>query len=91
MDVRKKCFYCEGGEILGQVDQRSCGFPIPGGVQYQVCWRFEQPGLVKGAPEGGLELDNVKGSFQPKPFDDSIKQNTHGIIKLFRLEKASDH
>ncbi|KAF4790620.1 hypothetical protein TURU_138782 [Turdus rufiventris] len=33
-----------------EVDQRSCGFPIPGSVQGQVEWGFEQPDLVKDVP-----------------------------------------
>ncbi|KAK4831240.1 hypothetical protein QYF61_016472, partial [Mycteria americana] len=36
----------EGGEALEQVTQRSCDCPIPGSVQGQVGWGFEQPGLV---------------------------------------------
>ena len=34
----------ESGEVLEP--QRSCGFPIPGGVQGQVGWGPGQPGLV---------------------------------------------
>jgi len=33
-----------------QVAQRNCGCPIPGSVQDQVGWGFEQPGLVEGVP-----------------------------------------
>jgi len=45
--------YCEGGEALAQVAQRSCGCPLPGSVQGQVGWGFERPGLVEGAPAHG--------------------------------------
>jgi len=31
----------EDGEALGEVDQRSCGCPIPVSVQGQVEWGFE--------------------------------------------------
>lgn len=31
-----------------------------------------QPGAVKGVPAGGLELDELLGPFQSKPFRDSI-------------------
>uniref|UniRef100_A0A8C0AM81 Complex I assembly factor ACAD9, mitochondrial n=1 Tax=Buteo japonicus TaxID=224669 RepID=A0A8C0AM81_9AVES len=41
---------CEGGEALGQVAQRGCGCPIPGRVQGQVGWGFEQPGLEEVFP-----------------------------------------
>uniref|UniRef100_A0A8C3PK68 Uncharacterized protein n=1 Tax=Calidris pygmaea TaxID=425635 RepID=A0A8C3PK68_9CHAR len=42
-----------GGETLEQVAQGSCGCPFPGGVQGQVGWGFEQPGLVGGVPAHG--------------------------------------
>jgi len=39
--------------VLEQVAQRGCGCPIPGGVQGQVGWGSEQPGLVLGMEVGG--------------------------------------
>ncbi|KAJ7403344.1 hypothetical protein BTVI_77762 [Pitangus sulphuratus] len=36
-----------------QVAQRNCECPIPGSVQGQVRWGFEQPGLVEGFPAHG--------------------------------------
>jgi len=51
LDIGKKFF--EGGEALAQVAQRSCGCPLPGNVQGQVGWGFEQPGLVEGVPAHG--------------------------------------
>jgi len=42
-----------GGEALAQVAQRNCGFPLPGSVQGQAGWGFEQPGLVEGVPAHG--------------------------------------
>ena len=45
--------YCEGGEALAQVAQRSCGCPLPGSVQGQVGWGLEHPGLVEGVPAHG--------------------------------------
>ena len=42
-----------GGEALAQVAQRSCGCPLPGSVQGQLGWGFEQPGLVEGVPAHG--------------------------------------
>jgi len=51
----------EGGETLAQVAQRSCGCPIPGGVQCQVGWDFGQPDLMGDVPANGkgLELDGL--------------------------------
>lgn len=44
-----------------QVAQRSCGYPVTGGVQDQVGWDPEQPKLVSGNPAHirGLELDGL--------------------------------
>ena len=49
--------------MLIRAAQRGCGCPIPGGVQDQVGWGPEQPGLVLNVEVGGpacggaLELD----------------------------------
>ena len=50
---QEEILYCEGGETPEQVAQRSCGCPIPGSVQGQVGWGFEEPGLVEGVPAHG--------------------------------------
>ena len=42
-----------GGEALEWAAQRSCGFPIPGGVQGQLGWGPGQPDLVAGNPAHG--------------------------------------
>jgi len=57
-----------------QVAQRGCGCPLHGGFQGQAGWSFEQSGLVGGAPaySRGLELDDIEGPFQPKPFSDAM-------------------
>ena len=39
-----------GGEILAQIAQRGSGGPIPGNIQGQVGWGYEQPGLVADVP-----------------------------------------
>jgi len=59
--LKKETVYCEGGEALAQVAQRSCGCPLPGSVQGQAGRGFEQPGLVGGVPARGrgLELDDL--------------------------------
>ena len=71
---KEQILYCEGGETLEQVAQRGCGCPLPGSIQGQAGWGFEQPGLVGGVPaySRGLELDDLKGPFQPKLFYDSV-------------------
>ena len=57
LDIRKIFFYYEGRETLVQVAQRICGCPIPGTVQGQVGWGFEQPNLVKDVPAHSRVLD----------------------------------
>lgn len=58
----------EGDDALVRVSQRSGWFPIQG----QAGWVFEQPGVVEGVPAGRLELYDLQGSSQPKPFYDCI-------------------
>ena len=48
LDIQKKSFSCEGGETLEQVAQQGCGCPLPGSIQGQAGWGFEQPGLEGG-------------------------------------------
>ena len=66
--------YCECGETLEQVAQKGCECPLPGSIQGQAGWDFEQPGLEGGVPaySRGLELHDLKGPFQPKPFYESV-------------------
>jgi len=35
------------------VIQKSCGCPLPGSVQCQVGWGFEEPDRVEGVPDDG--------------------------------------
>jgi len=49
----KVTLHYETGEAVAQVAQRSCGCALPGSVQGQVGWGFEQPGLVEGVPALG--------------------------------------
>jgi len=44
----------EGGEKQEQVLQRGYGYPLPGGVQGQAEWVFEQCGVVGGAYSSGI-------------------------------------
>ena len=66
--------YWEGGETLEQVSQWGCRCPLPGSIQIQAGWSFEQPGLLGGVPaySRGLELDDLKGPIQPKSLSDSV-------------------
>ena len=41
------------GEALAQAVQRSCGCPMPGGVQRQIGGSPGQPELVRGNPAHG--------------------------------------
>ena len=69
----EKILHCEGGETLEQIAQQGCGCP-PWKYQGHARWDFEQPGLEGGVPgySRGLELDDRKRPFQPKPFCDSM-------------------
>lgn len=49
----EEIIYCEHGEALVQVVQRSCGCPIPEGVQDQADWGS---GLVEGVSARGREV-----------------------------------
>ena len=73
MGHKEEILYDEGGETLEQVAHRSCGCPIPGSVQGQVGWGFEQPDLMKDVPAHGRGA-GLEGPFQPKPFCDSVIQ-----------------
>jgi len=55
---------------LEQVAQKDCGCPLPGDIQGQAGWGSEQRGLEGDVPayRSVLELDGLKGHFQPKPF-----------------------
>jgi len=50
------------------------GCPLPGGIQGQAGWVFEQPGLAGRVPayRRGLEPHDLKGPFQPKPLHESM-------------------
>ena len=63
-----------GSQTLEQVAQRGWEYPFPGRIQGQAGWGFEHPGLERGVPaySRGLELDGLKGPFQPRPFYDSM-------------------
>ena len=70
LGIRKKIFTVR---LVEKVAQRGCGWSLPRSFQGQAGWGFEKPGLEGSVPaySRGLELGNLKGSFQPKPFHDS--------------------
>jgi len=70
---------CSLFEITVSQHRRGCGCPILGGVQGQNRWGPGQPDLVPDLVVGSpacsreLELNDLWGPFQPKPFYDSMK------------------
>jgi len=56
---KNEILWYEGGEALAQVAQRSYGCPLPGSVQGQVGWGFEQPELVGSIPSHGRGVVNT--------------------------------
>ena len=69
-----KCLSKWGWWDTEQVAQWGCGCPLHGSTQSQAGWGCEQPGLEGGVPAYSrvLELDDLKGPFQSKPFCDSM-------------------
>lgn len=57
-----------------QVAQGGCECSIPGGIQCQAGWGPAQTDLVSNNPAHGrrVELVDLQGAFQPKPFSDSL-------------------
>jgi len=57
--LKKEIFYHEGSETLEEDAQRSSRCPIPGSIQGQVHWGFEQPDVVKDVPTHDSEVGLV--------------------------------
>lgn len=53
LDLRKNCFYNEGGETLEQVTHRKHGCLIIGSVQSQIRQGSEQPEKLIDVPDHG--------------------------------------
>ena len=51
---------------MAHAARRSCGCPLPGSVQGQAGWGFEQPGLVEGVPAHGRGV-GTRGSVRSLP------------------------
>ena len=76
MRYQEEILYCQDGETLEQVAQRCCGCPLEA-FKARLDGGCEQSSLVGGAPAtaGELELDDLKGPFQTKPFYVSMIKN----------------
>ena len=93
LGIRKKFFT----ETLEQVVQWGCGCPLFGSIQDQAGWGFEQAGLEGDIPaySRGLELHDLKGPFQPRPFYDSVfcrmQSNLQRHVAISLLGGLSKH
>ena len=58
-------------------------------ISSQAGWGCEQPGLEGGIPaySGGLELDDLKGLFQPRPPYDSMISSARADDMTWRGDK----
>lgn len=75
---REKSLPREGDEALVRVARGTCRCPIPARAHGRVGWGSGQRALVKGVlflpTVERLELDDLAGLFQPKPFRVSFKK-----------------
>lgn len=64
MRYYKEIIFFGGREEL--VAQTRCGCLIPGSIQGQIRWCFEQPGLVQGGPAHGRRVGTRLSLRSPK-------------------------
>ena len=71
LDIRKKLFTVRVVRHRNRLPREAS---LPGSIQGQAGWGFEQPAVEGGVPahSRGLELGDLKGPSQPKPFYDSM-------------------
>ena len=69
LDIRKELFTLTVVRHWNRLTSEVVDAPPPRSIQSQSWWGFEQPGLEGGVPayNKGMELDGLKGPFQPKP------------------------
>ena len=53
LDIRKNLFTTRVVKRWNRLPREVADAPIPGNIQSQVGWGFEQPGLVQGIPPHG--------------------------------------
>ena len=70
--------------------QRSCGCPIPGHVQGQDGWVFEQPGLVEGVPAHGRGV-GTRWSIRSVPTQTILWFYDFSLICKLLLKVMSHH
>ncbi|XP_015135769.1 phosphatidylinositol 4-phosphate 5-kinase type-1 beta isoform X4 [Gallus gallus] len=88
---KEEVVFTEGSESLVQDAQRSCGCPIPGGIQGQVGWG--QLGLttssaIKGAIQLGIGY--TVGNLTSKPDRDVLMQDFYVVESVFLPSEGSN-
>lgn len=78
----------EGGETLAQIAQEVVGSPSLQIFPDQVEWGSEQPVLGESVPAcgRGLELNDLSGPFQPKPFHGSVSGVSASLVPARRTD-----
>jgi len=87
LEIRKKFFTVSGVRLWKRLTSEVVNVPLSGSIQHQAGWGCEQPGLVGGVPaySRGLELYDLKGPFQPKPFHESSNLCLFPSFELYMI------
>lgn len=95
----KDFFYYEEYDILAQIAQRSCDWPVCGGVEGQTEQGFERPDVVTDCPclwWGVWNQMILEGPFPPKPLCNGVSlmglgpktlQRSHSPVYMFALRR----